>query len=56
VTRTKIETFYSHLKDYPEAMSLWEKESCAAEAFLAAERKAKKRSTKKTALKRKRHE
>jgi hypothetical protein len=53
VTRTKIGAFSSYLKDYPEAMSLWERESLAAEAFFAAERKAKKRS-KKTALKQKR--
>jgi len=37
-------------------MSLWEKESRAAEAFLAAERKARKLSEKKAALKQKGHE
>jgi len=42
------------LKDYPEGMSLWEKESLAAEAFLAAERKARKLSKQKPAVKRKR--
>jgi hypothetical protein len=56
VTRTKIESFSAHLKNYPEGMSLWEKESLAAEAFLAAERKARKPSKKKAVLKQKRHE
>jgi hypothetical protein len=56
VTRTKIEAFSSYLKDYPERMSLWEKESRAAEAFLAAERKAMQPSKKKAALKQIRNE
>jgi hypothetical protein len=43
------------MKDYPDAMSLWERESVAAEAFLAVERKARKPSKKKTAPKQKRH-
>jgi hypothetical protein len=54
VTRTKIKAFAAHLKDYPDGMSLWEKESLAAEAFLAAERKARKPSKQKAALKQKR--
>lgn len=51
VTRTKIKAFSSHLKEYAEGMSLWEKVSLAAEAFPAAERKARKPSKKKAALK-----
>jgi hypothetical protein len=47
--RTNIQAFSARLKDYPEFMSLWEKESGAAETFLAAERKARKPSNKKVA-------
>jgi len=54
VTRAKIEAFSAFLKDYPEGMSLWEKESLAAEAFLAAERKARKLSRQKAPVKQKR--
>jgi hypothetical protein len=54
VTRTKIEAFSAYLKDYPDGMSLWEKESLAAEAFLASERKATKLSKQKAARKQKR--
>jgi hypothetical protein len=39
----KIKAFSTNVKDYPTSMSLWEKESLAAEAVLAAERKAKKK-------------
>jgi hypothetical protein len=37
-------------------MSLWEKESLAAEAFLAADRKTRRPSKKKAAPKQMRHE
>jgi hypothetical protein len=47
VSPTKTKAFSAYLKDYPDGMSLWEKESLAAEAFLAAERKARKPSKKK---------
>jgi len=49
VSPTKTKAFSAYLKDYPDGMSLWEKESLAAEAFLAAERKARKPSKKKPA-------
>jgi hypothetical protein len=39
---TKIKEFSTNARDYPSNMSLWEKESLAAEAVLTAERKAKK--------------
>ena len=47
VTRTKIKAFYAYLRDYPDGMSLWAKESLAAEAFLAAKRNARKLSKQK---------
>jgi hypothetical protein len=42
VKRTKIKAFSTNVLDYPINMSLWEKESLAAEAALAAERKRRK--------------
>jgi hypothetical protein len=42
VKPTKIKAFSTNPRDYPIKMSMWEKESLAAEAVLAAERKAKK--------------
>jgi hypothetical protein len=54
VTRTKIKAFSSHLKDYPDGMSLWEKESVVAGAFLSPQKKARKTSKHMTAPKRKR--
>jgi hypothetical protein len=42
VKRTKIKAFSTNVLDYPINMSLWEKESLAAEAVVTAERKAKK--------------
>jgi hypothetical protein len=42
-----IKAFSTNVKDYPINMSLWEKESLAAEAILAAEKKAKKKLYKK---------
>jgi len=47
--RTNIHAFSARLKDFPEFMSLWEKESLAAEQFLSAERKARRPSKKKVA-------
>jgi hypothetical protein len=47
VKPTKIKAFSTNPRDYPINMSLWEKESLAAEAVLAAERKAKKTLSKK---------
>jgi hypothetical protein len=49
--RTKIEAFTAHLKNYPDSMSLWGKESFAAEAFRASDKKARKLSRQKAALK-----
>jgi len=42
VKRTKIKAFSTNVLDYPINLSLWEKESLAAEAALAAEKKPKK--------------
>jgi hypothetical protein len=42
VKGTKIKAFSTNVLDYPINMSLWDKESLAAEAVLAVERKAKK--------------
>jgi hypothetical protein len=50
VTR-KLRAFSTDVKDYPEGMSLYEKESLAAEAVLAARRKAKKKTARKPAAK-----
>jgi hypothetical protein len=54
MTQTRAEIarstqFFSSLLDYPSNMSMWEKESLAAEAYLAAERKARKPSKKNAA-------
>jgi hypothetical protein len=42
VKPTKIKAYSTNVRDYPINMSLWEKESLAAEAVLAVERKVKK--------------
>ena len=42
MAKKKIKPFSTRVDDYPMTMSLWEKESLAAEATLAAERKAKR--------------
>jgi hypothetical protein len=42
VKPTKIKAFSANVRDYPSNLSLWEKESLAVEAVLAAERKGKK--------------
>jgi hypothetical protein len=48
VAKNKIRAYSPNVLDYPSNMSLWEKESLAAEAKLASERKSKKKpSTKK---------
>jgi hypothetical protein len=44
VAKKKVKAFSTNFKDYPVNMSLWEKESLAAEAVLAAERIAKKKT------------
>jgi hypothetical protein len=44
---TKIKAFSTNVRDYPSNMSLWERESLAAEAVLAAERKVRKAFLKK---------
>jgi len=41
VKPTKIKPFSTNVRDYPSHVSLWEKDSLAAEAVLAAERKVK---------------
>jgi hypothetical protein len=42
VKPTKIKAFSTNVRDYPSNMSLWERESLAAEAVLASERRANK--------------
>ena len=49
VAKNKIKAYSPNVLDYPGNMSMWEKESLAAEACLAAERKARKPSKKKVA-------
>jgi hypothetical protein len=49
VAKKKIKAYSPNVLDYPGNMSMWEKESLAAEAYLAAERKARKPSKKKAA-------
>ena len=52
MAKNKIKAHFPNVLDYPSNMSLWEKESLAAEAKLAAERKSKKKpSTKKLSFK-----
>jgi hypothetical protein len=43
----KTKTFAAYLRGYPEDMPSWDRESLAAEAFLAAERKTRKLAKKK---------
>jgi hypothetical protein len=40
--------FSTNVNDYPDGMSMYEKESVAAEAVLTAQRKAKKKPSRKT--------
>jgi len=49
--KTKIQAFSTNVRDYPESMSSYERESLAADAVLAARRTAKKYSKKKSLLK-----
>jgi hypothetical protein len=56
MAKNKIKVHSPNVLDYPGNMSMWEKESLAAEAFLAAERKASQPTKKKAALKQGRHE
>jgi hypothetical protein len=43
MARNKIKAHSPNVLDYPSNMSMWERESLAAEAKLAAERKSKKK-------------
>jgi hypothetical protein len=47
MAKNKIKACSPNVLDYPSNMSLWEKESLAAEAKLVAERKSKKKPSKK---------
>jgi hypothetical protein len=48
MAKNKIKAHSPNVSDYPSNMSMWERESLAAEAKLASERKSKKKlSTKK---------
>ena len=49
MAKTKIKAYSPKVLDYPTNISIWEKESLAAEAYLAAERKAGKPSRKNAA-------
>jgi hypothetical protein len=46
VAKNKIKAYSTNILDYPSNMSMWEKESLAAEAKLASERKTKKNKEK----------
>jgi len=46
--KTKIQAFSTNVRDYPEGMSSYERDSLAADAVPAARRKAKKKSPLKT--------
>jgi hypothetical protein len=46
--KNKTRAFDTSVRDYPESMSLYERDSLAAEAVLAARRNAKKSSNKKS--------
>jgi hypothetical protein len=43
MAKTKIKAHSPNVLDYPSNMSLWERESLAAEARLATDRKSKKK-------------
>jgi len=49
VRKKKIKAFSTYVNDYPEFMALYEKESLAAEAILAAEKKPKRNQLRKNA-------
>jgi len=51
---TKIKAFSTNPRDYPSNMSLWERESLAAEAILSTVSKAKKAFSKKQSAPKKR--
>jgi hypothetical protein len=49
MAKNKIKAHSPNVSDYPSNMSMWERESLAAEAKLESERKSKKKlATKKT--------
>jgi hypothetical protein len=56
MAKNKIKAYTPNVLDYPSIVSMWERESLAAEAFLAAEKHARKLSKKKATPKHKRHE
>ena len=43
MAKNKIKAYSPNVLDYPRNMSLWERESLAAEAKLGSERKSKKK-------------
>jgi hypothetical protein len=47
MAKSKIKAYSTNVLDYPSVMSLWERESLAAEAKLAAESKSTKKPHKK---------
>jgi hypothetical protein len=50
MAKNKIKAYSPNFLDYPSNMSLWERESLAAEATLAAERKSKKKTSTKNLI------
>jgi hypothetical protein len=43
MAKNKIKAYSPNVLDYPSNLSMWERESLAAEAKLASERKSKKK-------------
>ncbi|HWO34906.1 MAG TPA: hypothetical protein VNO32_39445 [Candidatus Acidoferrum sp.] len=50
MAKNKIKAYSPNVLDYPSNMSMWEKESLAAEAQLAIERKSKKKPSAKNLI------
>ena len=50
MAKNKIKAYSPNVLDYPSNMSLWERESLAAEAKLAAEKKSKKKPSTKNLI------
>jgi len=47
MAKNKVKSYSPNVLDYPSNMSSWERESLAAEAKLAAEKKSKKQPSRK---------
>lgn len=53
MAKNKVKAYSPNVLDYPSNMSSWERESLAAEAKLAAEKKSKRRPSRKKLVLRK---